>query len=153
MNLIAKNPNFESEVREKLKKQFFMHHLGIDLSKIEAGRVEAVVTMKDALKQQNGFLHGGVTATLHDIAAGFAAFTLVDVGEVVVTADLRVSYFYPGDATKYRTVGWVVKPGNLLYFCESEVYAVYEDGSEKLISKSQSTMATVKVAVIEANRK
>ncbi len=153
MNFQAKNPHFKSLIREKLKKQFFMHHLGIDLTTIEAGRVEAHVTMQDALKQQNGFLHGGVTATLQDVVAGFAAFTLVEEGEVVVTADLRVSYFFPGDAPAYRAVGWVVKPGNLLHFCESEVYGVYADGTEKLISKSSSTMATVKVATIEANRK
>lgn len=149
---IPKNPAFRELIREKLKKQYFMHHLGIELTHIEAGRVEAEVLMQDVLKQQNLFLHGGVTATLNDVVAGFAAFSLVAADEVVVTADLRVSYLNPGDAPRYRAVGWVVKPGNLLHFCQSEVYGVYPDGSEKLISVSSSTMATVKLKVIEEVR-
>lgn len=149
MSFIVKNPDYKSVIREKLKSQYFMHHIGVDLSSIEPGRVEALIDSRDFLKQQNGFLHGGVTATLNDVVAGFAAFTLVAKDEVVVTADLRISYLHPGDAPLYKAIGWVVKPGNLLHFCESEVWAIYPDKPDKLISKSSSTMATVKVVDIQ----
>jgi uncharacterized protein (TIGR00369 family) len=152
MEYIPRNPDFRSNIREKLKKQYFMQHLGIELTLIEAGRVEALLEMKDSLEQQNGFLHGGVTASLNDVAAGFAAYTLAGPGESVVTADLRVSYLHPGDAPRYVARGRVVKAGNLLYFCESEVWALYDDGSEKCISRSSSTMVAVKNAVLEERR-
>lgn len=139
-----KNPLFRELIRDKLKAQYLMQHLGIELNRIEAGEVEAVVIARRELQQQNGFLHGGVTATLCDVAAGFAAYSLVNADEVVVTGDLRVSYLNPGDAPLYRAKGWVIKTGAVLHFCESEVWAVYDDGSEKLIAKSSATMVTVK---------
>lgn len=141
----TKNPDFKTSIEEKLKKQFFMKHLGIRLSVIEKAYVEAEVVFEDFLKQQNSFLHGGVTATLNDIVAGFAAFTLVAPDEGVVTADLRISYLLPGDAPKYKAKGWVIKAGNMLHFCESEVWGVFEN-RELLIAKSSSTMAVVKLA-------
>ena len=136
-------------IQEKLEKQFFMHHLGVSLSRIEAGEVEAVCEFKDFLKQQNGFLHGGVTATLCDVSAGFAAYSLVGEDEVVVTGDLRVSYLNPGTAPKYRSRGWVIKTGKLLHFCESEVWGVFDDGSEILMAKASATMVTVKLEAIK----
>jgi len=150
MKFKVKNTKYQELIREKLKKQFFMHHIGMDLNIIEAGRVEGTLNTTDELKQQNGFLHGGVTATLSDVVAGFAAFTLVSEEETVVTADLRVSYLNPGDAPHYVAKGWVIKTGSSLHFCESEIWGVYDDGSKKLIAKSSSTMATVKFPVIKS---
>ena len=152
MTFTVKNPKFRELIREKLEKQYFMHHIGMELDTIEAGRVEGSLDFTDELKQQNGFLHGGVTATLCDVVAGFAAFTLVNEDETVVTADLRVSYLNPGDASRYEAKGWVIKTGSMLHFCESEVWGIYVDGSRKLLAKSSSTMATVKFANIEAKR-
>lgn len=145
----VKNPNFREHTREKLKKQHFMHHLDMTLTHIEAGDVIAEVNFHDYLQQQNGFLHGGVTATLCDVSAGFAAYSLVAEDEVVVTGDLRVSYLNPGSAPKFIAKGWVIKTGKLLHFCESEVWGVYPDKESILIAKASATMVTVKVAAMK----
>jgi len=42
-----------------------------------------------------GILHGGVAATLVDMAAGGAAMTLIEPGEVVLTVDLNIRYLAP----------------------------------------------------------
>jgi uncharacterized protein (TIGR00369 family) len=143
IDFIPKNPDFVKTIKKKLEKQFFMHHLQIDLQKIEAGYIEIDFTQQEFHLQQHGFLHGGVIATLHDVAAGFAAYSLAAADEAVVTADLRVSYLLPGTSAVYKVKGWVLKPGNMLYFCESEVWSI-EDEKQTLISKSSSTMAAVK---------
>lgn len=140
-----KNTHFETLIREKLKKQFFMQHLGMELTLIKAGYVEAEIETTEHLLQQNGFLHGGVTATLCDVSAGFAAFSLVAEGQVVVTADLHVSYLNPGDAPRYKAIGKVNKTGNMLHFCQSEVWGIYPDGSEKMIANCMATMATIQL--------
>lgn len=127
-----------------------MKHLGVQLTRIEAGYIEAELDFEKSLQQQNGFLHGGVSATLCDISAGFAAYSLVESDEGVVTGDLRVSYLNPGDAPKYLAKGWVIKTGKLLNFCESEVWGVYPDKEAVLIAKSSSTMVTVKAKAIES---
>jgi acyl-coenzyme A thioesterase PaaI-like protein len=80
--------------------------------------------------------------------AGFAAYSLVAVDEAVVTADLRVSYLFPGDAPLYLAKGWVIKPGNMLHFCESEVWGIFPE-KKVLVAKSSSTMAVVKIKALE----
>lgn len=126
-----------------------MKHLGVRLTRIEAGYVEAELDFEKFLQQQHGFLHGGVSATLCDVSAGFAAYSLVESDDGVVTGDLRVSYLNPGVAPKYLAKGWVIKTGKLLNFCESEVWGIYPDKEAVLIAKSSSTMVTVKAKAIE----
>ncbi|MBI1221843.1 MAG: hotdog fold thioesterase [Bacteroidetes bacterium] len=145
----VKNPAFREAIKEKLRNQHFMHHLGLKLTRIEAGEVEARLAFGKELQQQNGFLHGGVTATLCDVTAGFAAFTLVEEDEVVVTGDLRVSYLNPGTAPSIYSKGWVIKTGKLLHFCESEVWGEFEEGTRILIAKASATMVTIKLTALD----
>ncbi len=130
--------HLEARIREKLKGQHFMHLIGADLTRIEPGRVEAALTLGRQHQQQLGFAHGGLVATLADLAAGFAAVTLVPEGVGVVTADLRVSYLNPGVGAQIKAVGWVLKAGRRLHFCEAEVWC-----DDVLIAKASATMAVV----------
>lgn len=43
----------------------------------------------------SGILHGGVAATLVDMAGGAAAMTLIAPGEIVLTSDLSIRYLAP----------------------------------------------------------
>jgi len=139
---ISKNPDFVATIHEKLKGQHFMNHIGFRITRIEAGEVEGEIELTNFLKQQNGFLHGGATATLCDLVAGFAAFTLVEKGSTVVTVELKISYLNPGTASKIYARGWVLKTGNTLSFCEAEVWSE-ENGNKIDIAKASTTMAKV----------
>ena len=138
------NPQFKEDIQERLTRQFFMKHIGFELTKIEVADIEGEMPIENIHKQQTGFIHGGVTATLADIVQGFAAFSLLKPGESVVTADLRVSYFNPGVGITIKARGRVVKPGSVLHFCEAEIVCVDEQGKETLIAKSTATMCVVK---------
>lgn len=138
------NPDIVNHIREKLKKQRFMHHLHMDLTKIEKGYIESELDPKEFHLQQIDFVHGGVLATICDVTAGFAAYSLVKTDEVVVTADLRVSYLNPALGGRLISRGWVVKPGSKLFFCESDVWSNTDDGWI-MVCKSSSTMALVKL--------
>ena len=126
----------ETRIRRKLERQHFMHLIGADLTRIEPGRIEATLALGQQHQQQRGFAHGGLVATMADLAAGFAAVTLVPEGVGVVTADLRVSYLHPGIGAQLKAIGWVLKAGRRLHFCEAEVWC---DGV--LIAKASATMA------------
>ena len=128
----------ETRIRRKLLRQNFMHLIGADLTRIEPGRVEAALTLAAEHQQHRGFAHGGVIATLADLAAGFAAVTLVPEGTGVVTAEIKVSYLHPGVGTTMRAVGWVLKAGRRLHFCEAEVWC-----DDKLVAKATATMAVI----------
>lgn len=130
--------SLETRIRRKLTRQHFMHHIGADLTLIEEGRVEAELTLQQQHTQHVGFAHGGLVATMADLVAGFAAVTLVPEGTGVVTAELKTSYLHPGIGQRLRAVGWVLKAGRRLHFCEAEVWC-----DELLIAKATATMAVV----------
>lgn len=143
MKLLPKNPLFRENIRHHLKRQEFMKLCRCELVTIEPGYVIAEIELDTIHQQQIGLVHGGVTATIADVAAGLAGFTLVGEHEHTVTAEIKISYFSPGLGKKLRAIGTVVKPGRSMHFCEAEVYVIAEDGSEKLIAKATTTMAII----------
>jgi uncharacterized protein (TIGR00369 family) len=143
MNIVAKNPAFRETILKHLERQEFMRHIGCRLTVIEPGHVEAVIDLSIEHQQQMGLVHGGVTATIADVAAGFAGFTLVGPDEHTVTAEIKISYFRKGRGSRLRAVGTVIKPGNAMHFCEAVVFCVDDDGNETLIAKATTTMAVI----------
>jgi uncharacterized protein (TIGR00369 family) len=142
MELIPRNSNFKERVVKHLAKQNFMHHIEFSLHTIEAGFTEGEMKLKSIHSQQDGFAHGGLIATIADIVAGFAAYTLVGDTQHVVTGEIKISYFAKGDGNSLRAVGKVVKPGKRVNFCEAEVYSIKDD-SETLIAKASTSMIII----------
>lgn len=119
-----------------------MKLFGFELKEIEEGRIVGELSVDQKHQQQNGFLHGGVVSTMSDIVMGFAAFSLVPSTHHVVTGELRVSYLSPGRFSRVEAIGWVLKPGKKLHFCEAEIWGV--DGEKrKLLAKASSVMAVI----------
>ena len=133
--------DLETRIRRKLERQHFMHLIGANLTAITSGRVEAELALQQQHQQQRGFAHGGLVATMADLVAGFAAVTLIPDNYGLVTADLRVSYLHPGVGQRLRAIGWVLKAGRRLHFCEAEVWC-----DELLIAKASATMAVIEPA-------
>lgn len=139
----TKNPLFKQVILEKLDRQFFMKHIGFNLVRIEEGFIEGRMCLEEKHLQQNYFVHGGVMSTVADIVMGFAAFSLVDVGQGVVTADLRVSYLNPGQGVELIARGWVEKPGSRLHFCSAEIGVLDENGKELITNTASATMFVI----------
>ena len=94
-----------------IEKNEFLKLVGFRIDTIEKGRVEGILDLENKHKQQKGLLHGGVTATIADVVSGFAAYTLVNENEEVVTIELKMSYLNPGTGSQIRAKGWVLKSG------------------------------------------
>lgn len=145
--IASQNKDFKQRITTFLERQYFMHHIGFALQVIEEGRTEGWLDVARIHKQQKGFAHGGLVATLADITAGFAAYTLVPEDHHVVTAEIKVSYFSPGVGEKLHAIGYVVKQGRKINFCEAEIWDLrtQPDGSTQrvLIAKASTSMATV----------
>ena len=58
-----------------------------------------------------------------------------------MTADLQISYLHPGVGQRISAIGWVLKPGRRLHFCEAEVWC-----DDLLIAKASATMAVIEPA-------
>lgn len=143
--MFAKDPDFKARIAKKMEQNQFMQYLGFIANSIEAGRIEGYLDVLDHHLQQSKFLHGGVTATLADLVAGFAAFTLVEKHQTVVTSDLKISYLNPGTGSKVLAKGWVLKAGSKLIFAEAEIISQEPDGRDVLIAKGSLTFAVVDI--------
>ncbi|MFY8109627.1 MAG: PaaI family thioesterase [Bacteroidia bacterium] len=141
---IPKDPNFKERIQHKMLANNFMQYIGFKATQIEAGKISGELILEEHHLQQSKFLHGGVTATLADLVAGFASFTLVNSNQTVVTSDLKISYLNPGIGQKVLAKGWVIKAGNTLHFAESEIICINE-GSETLVAKGYLTFAVVNI--------
>lgn len=144
-NYQALNPDFRPRLLKALERQFFMKLIGFHITKIEPGYIEGELQIEEKHLQQHDFLHGGLMATCLDIAMGFSAFTLLPADKAVVTADINISYYNPGDGVKLIARGWVDKPGSRLYFCEGEITVVDKKGNEVLTNKAKSIMCVIDV--------
>ena len=122
-----------------------MKLVGFDLQEIDAGRTYGELVITQDHLQQTGLIHGGVTATVADIVCGFAAYTTVPDTHHVVTAELRISYLRPGKGSVIAAEGRVLKSGEKLIFCESDVWAI-DQGQRTLIAKASAIMATIQPA-------
>ena len=138
----ARNPEFKERVRRYLTRQNFMHHMHFDLEKIEPGRTSGTLIVEEIHKQQKGLVHGGVIATLADIVAGFAAYTLVAEDQNVVTGEIKISYLRASKAEKLFAEGEVLKAGGKINFCESSIWAI-DDDNKTLIAKATTSMVIV----------
>ena len=134
--------DFKKRVENFLERQHFMRHIGFSLNVIEKGRTEGVMDVEQIHYQQTGLVHGGVIATLADITAGFAAYTMVPEDHHVVTGEIKISYLNPGKGNQLKSVGWVLKSGRKLQFCEAEVYDLRDEG-EVLIAKASASMVVL----------
>ena len=136
------DPDFEARMIEKSKGNLFMQDVGFKFNKIEAGYVETYLDLAQKHLQQMGFVHGGVTATMADITTGFAAFTLVNNNQSVVTVDLKINYINPGKGTQLKAKGHVYKAGSKLIFCKTEIFIV-NNMVETQIAFADSIMAVL----------
>lgn len=138
----AINPDFKQRILTHLTKQEFMHHIRFNLDVIEAGSIEGSVKLNKIHFQQAGLVHGGVIATVADIVAGFAAYSLVGVEDKVVTGELKISYLRPAKGDILWAKGWVLKQGRTINFCEAEVYTITGD-TKNLVAKASTSMIII----------
>lgn len=139
---ITRNPDYKAYVLERVAKNKLMPAIGFHIDTVEEGLIEGSMTFAEMHQQQNGFLHGGISAALCDIVSGFASYSLVEKGQKVFTVEAKVSYYHKGNADMIYAKGWVMKSGKRFHFCESEVYEMH--GEEKvIIAKGNCTMCVI----------
>ena len=123
-------------------QQGFPAHCGFKVDRVDGGVFETHLTVKNMHRQQDGFVHAGVMATMADHTAGYAAFTLVPENQRILTIEFKINYFKPalGDTLICRSR--VIHPGKRVLVSESEVYSVHKK-SEKLVAKAMVTLMAV----------
>ncbi len=139
MTFIPKDKNFVKRVEESFHQQRFMKFINAQLIKVEPGFCEIHLPYNPDLTQQNLFFHAGIVGTIADNAAGYAAFSLMNVDSSILTVEFKLNLIAPAEGETLIGRSHVLKYGRTLTICRSDVFIV-KDNNEKLCAASQSTL-------------
>ena len=126
-------------VAQSFESQAFMKTIGAELVLVEQGKVIITLKLKSSLMQQHGFGHAGVTFSIGDSAAGYAALTKMESHQEVLTSEMKIQLLSPAHGSMLRAIGSVIKAGRRLLVVKSDVYSV-SDKKEKLVATMLGTM-------------
>lgn len=131
-----------ARIYESFAAQSMMATLGAELIEVQAGLVRLAAPILPSTRQQQGFGHAGLTFSLGDTAAGYAALSMLPLTSEVVTAEIKINLLAPARGDRLVATGRVVKPGKRLCVVTSEVHTE-QDGASTLIAILQGTMVPV----------
>lgn len=114
--------------RDALAGQPFSRLVGTELVSISPGTAELALNIADPLKQQHGFVHGGVVGYLVDNTLTFAGGSVLGNS---VTVETKINYLRPALGERLVASAKVVSSGRRLAVCECRVEAVA--GPEKVL--------------------
>jgi len=135
-----------TKVALSFESQAFMETIGAKLDKVEEGQVVISVELKPSIMQQHGFGHAGVTFSIGDSAAGYAALTKMGENQEVLTSEMKINLVSPADGKMLKAVGSVLKAGKRLFVVQSNIYSVSEK-KEKLVAIMLGTMVPSNIKI------
>ncbi|HEX7045457.1 MAG TPA: PaaI family thioesterase [Burkholderiales bacterium] len=121
-----------------LAEQPFSRLLGAELVEFTPTTAVLRVPIRPELKQQHGFVHGGVVSYLADNAITYAGGGAL--GTAVVTSEYKINYVRPAIGEALIARASVVHAGRTQAVCRCDVY-VSADGTEKLCATALGTIA------------
>jgi uncharacterized protein (TIGR00369 family) len=132
----------EGRAMESVKNIFyqanFIRDLDIRLDKVSEETCETSLVVQERLRQQHGFVHGGVIATMADHTAGGAARS-VSGDKDVLTVEFKINYLKPAVGDRLRCSATVLRAGKTVIVAEALVYAT-NAGKETLVAKLTETL-------------
>ncbi|MEV0948119.1 PaaI family thioesterase [Rhodococcus sp. NPDC049939] len=123
--------------RAVLAAQPFSMLVGVRMTQFGDGRASLEIPVRDELRQQNGFVHGGVLSYAADNALTFAAGTML--GSNIMTAGFTITYLRPADGVVLRADARADGATRRQALCRCDIYAVQENGQEVLCAAAQGT--------------
>jgi uncharacterized protein (TIGR00369 family) len=127
-------------ILESFSRQGFMRTIGAVVESVEPGTVTIACPFSDAVTQQYGFWHGGVVASLADVACGYSALTMMPEERQVLTVEFKVHFLKPAQTDRLLAVGQVVQSGRTLTVCDC---SVFDSTRTRLLAKMTATMIAV----------
>jgi len=129
-----RNPKWREVVEASFAAQSFMAHLGATLTHASPGAVDITAVASPNLRQQRDFFHAGVTTSVLDSAAGYAALSLFPAGTDVLTTELKVNLLQPAQGDRLVAKGRVIRNGRTLTVCRADVFAVTDVAADSTSS-------------------
>jgi uncharacterized protein (TIGR00369 family) len=130
---------------ERLRRDFvqgFIAHLGVEALEAAAGRWTSALQLGPQHKQQDGFVHAGVMASLADHSGGYAAYTLLDESLRVLTIEFKINFFRPARGQRLICRSQVIHQGRTILVAASDV-GVVDGSAEKTVARATITLMAV----------
>ena len=129
-------------IHRSFATQSMMTTFGAQLIEVHEGQVVITAPILPLALQQQGFGHAGLTFSIGDSAAGYAALTMLPLDMEVVTAEIKINLLAPARGDLLIATGRVIKPGKRLSVVTAEVHAQTGE-TQILIAILQGTMVPV----------
>jgi uncharacterized protein (TIGR00369 family) len=120
----------------------FIKYCRFQVEEVKWGYFQSRVRIQEVHRQQDGFIHAGVMATMADHTAGYAAFTTVPEDYQILTVEFKINFLRPAYGSALLCRSRVIREGNKIVISESEVYDE-RDGKEALAAKALVTLMAV----------
>ena len=123
-----------------LCSQPFSVLLNAEITSFGPRSVELRVPITSQVKQQHGFVHGGVVSYAADNALTFAGGSAL--GPAVVTSEFKINYLRPAKGEELVARATVIHAGKSQAVCQCQVFNV-AGGEEFLCAVAQGTIASL----------
>ena len=136
---MPKNKMSREELAERVVVAPFHQWLGLELTNMDEKGIELTVPWREefVVNVELGYTHGGILATLIDVAADYAI--AAKLGRPVPTIDMRVDYHRPAFQGNLIVKAQALKLGG--NFCTGEAQVYDEKG--KLLASGRGVYLSV----------
>ncbi|MET7855804.1 PaaI family thioesterase [Streptomyces sp. NPDC005318] len=125
-----------------LDSQPFSRLVGARITAFGDGAATLEVDIRPELRQQNGFVHGGVLSYAADNSITFAAGTTL--GPAVLTGGFSIQYIRPATGRTLVARATVVHTGRRQAVVRCDLFAAVDDGEDILCAVAQGTVLSAR---------
>lgn len=130
-------------IADNFTRQGLMQTLGARLDAASSGHCVISAPITPMVGQQHGYGHAGLSFSLGDSAAGYAALSMMDPDKDVVSVEVKINMLRPAIGTRLIATGSVLRAGRQIVVVRADIEAEATDGTRKLIAAIQGTMMAV----------
>jgi acyl-CoA thioesterase len=123
------------DLRRRIAASPFHAGFGVSVEQARSGEVRLGWNARPEHRNLQGLVHGGVLATLVDIAMGLAVRSVVGPARRHVTIELTVHYLRPTVPGRIEAVGTVLRVGSQIGFAEGSVI----DDADRILVRASGT--------------
>jgi uncharacterized protein (TIGR00369 family) len=120
----------------------FIEYCQFQAEVVEKGYFQSRVLIEEHHRQQDGFVHAGVMATMADHTAGYAAFTTVPEEFQILTIEFKINFLRPANGDSLVCRSRVIREGSQIIISESEVFDLKGE-NETIVAKGLVTLMAV----------
>jgi len=120
----------------------FIKYCQFQAEVVEKGYFQSRVLIEEHHRQQDGFVHAGVMATMADHTAGYAAFTTVPEEFQILTIEFKINFLRPANGDSLVCRSRVIREGSQIIISESEVFDLKGE-NETIVAKGLVTLMAV----------